>query len=149
MSRNLAKRSGEVVAALEPEAMRAYLLEHPLSRGGRLWCDRVLEGVDRNDRTAMNLFGNAMRWTGATVNIGAIFLERFNARSEEELGRLVESGRRLEQLKGDASLSLEAYRDEAVELLRLVLREHPEWRQEIGKALGLTATESPNGHQTR
>ena len=145
---------GKAVAALEPEAMRAYLLEHPLSRGGRLWCDRIIEGVDKDQRNALRLYAQAMRWVGAETNIAIQFVQALGVRDEDELRSLVESGRKLERLKADAASSLEEYREAGLDLLRLVVRERPTWKEEIlarleavsvAEVIAPTVAESENG----
>lgn len=67
---------------------------------------------------------------------------------ETEAKRLVESGRRLEQMKADG-VALEDLRDDAVEALRMVFQEHPEWRHAVLGRLGSEAVEvngGRNGH---
>jgi hypothetical protein len=44
-------------------------------------------------------------------------------------------------MRQDATAGLEDYRDEALELLSLVLREHPEWRGSVLARLGSGAEE--------
>lgn len=126
---------GQALARLEPDQMKEYLLSQPLSKGGRLWCDRVLEGVDKRDRTCMRLFGEAMKWVGAQVNIGQVFLQQMNVSSEKELATLVDQGRKLERLTNDAGMSDESYRDEALGLLKELLERYPEWREGMIQSL--------------
>ena len=116
--------------------MRSYLLTHPISRGGRLWCDRVIEGVDAGDRTALRLFGEAMRWTGAQINIANVFMERLSVRNESELVTLVESGRRMEQITADADSAWESHMANGIELIKAVLQLHPEKRASVIAELG-------------
>ena len=136
---------GQALAVLEPDGMRDYLLSHPLSRGGRLWCDRVLQGVDRGERSCLRLYAEALKWVGAQTNLVAVFVQALGVRDESELKTLVESGRRLERLADPSAVSLEHYRDEAVELLRMVLMEYPEWRGEVLVRLGDPVGVSENG----
>lgn len=133
--RKARESDGKALASLEPDAMRAYLLEAPISRGGRLWCDRVLEGVDAGERTALRLFGEAMRWCGAQVNIGQLLLQVTGARSESEAVELVEGGRRLRALS--ESVTPEMLESDAVEVLRDAIKASPERRDAIREALGL------------
>lgn len=126
--------------------MRDYLLDHPLSRGGRLWCDRLLQGVDEGRRDCLRLYPEALKWVGAQVNLYAVLLERVGARSEDELKQLVESGRRLESMTQDASTSLSEYKEEALALLLGVLKQKPEWRDGVVARLSSEAVEeSTNG----
>lgn len=67
---------GKELALASPAEMQAYLLSHPLSAGGRLWCDRILAGVDRGERTALRLFGEAMKWTGGTAHVGQVLIQQ-------------------------------------------------------------------------
>jgi hypothetical protein len=99
--------------------MRAYLLSHPLSRGGRLWCDRIIEGVQAGNRTELNLFAQAMKWVGATTNIAAIFIQQLGARDEKELVQLVEAGRRVRESMNDVSQTPDELGRKALELLLL------------------------------
>lgn len=130
------QQEGEAIANLEPDQMREYLLSHPLSEGGRLWCDRVIEGVARGDRTDKRLFAEAMRWTGAQINIANVFLERFNVPNEDALVRMVESGKRFEQIRTDVEDSWEKHLDNGVALLKAVLQRHPERRASVVAELG-------------
>lgn len=128
---------GVSVVALEgPDGMREYLTSAPLSRGGRLWCDRILQGIDRGERTSLRLYAEAMRWVGGQINIAVALVESLGVRDEVELRALVESGKRLEQLRANAACSLDDYRDEAVELLLMVLSQRPEWRLQVLERLG-------------
>ena len=131
-------RAGEDLGVLEPESMRAYLLAHPLSRGGRLWCDRLLEGVDRGERTCLRLFGEAMKWVGAQTNVYAVLVERMGARSEDDLKRLVESGKRVEGL---ADTPVDRMLEDAVEVVRMCLMRMPERRQAVVARLSSGAVE--------
>jgi hypothetical protein len=130
------------VVNLEPEQMRAYLLTHPLSRGGRLWCDRLIEGVDQGRRDCIRLFGEAMKWVGGHQNLMLVLVQQLGVRDQSELEKLVHSGRKLEQLQQDASASHEDFRDEAVELLLMLFRSHPEWRAQAVKRLSSEALEA-------
>lgn len=120
--------------------MRDYLLNAPLSRGGRLWCDRVLEGVDKSDRTCLNLFGQAMRWVGATVNIANIFLERAGVRTMEELTEYLEAGKRFKLSQNNATLTPAEYGIEAMSMLKAVGQAKPElvagWIEELESMRG-------------
>ena len=133
---------GKVLAMLEPDEMREYLLAAPLSKGGRLWCDRILQGVDRGERTCLRLYAEALRWVGGQGNLMLVFMQSFGARSEDELKELVDSGRRFKQLTAPEAQSLEHYRDEATELLRLVLIQRPEWSSQVLGRLGVQMVET-------
>lgn len=74
----------------------------------------------------------------------AVF-QRLGARDEEHLRVLVEAGLKLERIQADASASLADFREEAVELLRLVLVEHPEWRMGVLADLAGPAPVNGNG----
>jgi hypothetical protein len=134
------------MALRDPEAMKSYLLDHPLSRGGRMWCDRVLEGVNNYDRTAIRMYGEAMKWVGAQHNIANIFIGQLGLKDETELTRLVNSGKKFEELQAEG-VNLERYRDDSIQVLKDVLKLHPEWRVQVMKELSSVAAEvGENGH---
>lgn len=125
---------GEALSNLEPDEMRAYLLSHPLSDGGRLWCDRVIEGVARGERTSMRLFSEAMKWTGGQVNIGTLLVQ-LGAKDEHEARYLITEGKRMEELKAAAAEDLGAAFEKALEVCALALRENPNRRNAIMQLL--------------
>lgn len=57
-------------------------------------------------------------------------LGQLGVATEVEAAELVAEGKRLRSLREDG-VALETVRDEAVEALKLVLREHPEWRDSV------------------
>lgn len=75
---------------------------------------------------AVRLYAEMADAVGPAISVNATFIDRLGVRDEGELRGLVESGRRLQSLE-DSGISLEAQRDDAVEVLRLILRDRPEW----------------------
>ena len=142
---------GEAWAALEPDEMRSYLLASPLSRGGRLWCDEVIAGCQSKSialkRACLRLFSDALKWTGGTTNILVVLQERLGVANESELTSLVASGRKMKEITERAGENLSEYRENAVELLMLAYRDHPEWRIEDMKRLssGVRMISETNG----
>jgi hypothetical protein len=141
---------GKKHAVLDPEGMRSYLLEHPLSRGGRMWCDRVIKGAAKGSRTELRLFAEAMKWVGATTNIAAIFVQQLGVRDEKELGQLVEAGKRFRESMNDVSQTPEELGAKALELLLLCCPRSPGLADEAMKRLVLMSTarmlEEPSGN---
>ena len=86
---------------------------------------------------------------GPQSTIMVALLGEIGVKDNDELRELVESGRRMRQLRDDASISHEAMRDNALELLRDLIRLHPEWRDGVLEMLGAvshaTVLESENG----
>jgi len=142
------RQIGQELVKLDPEGMRAYLLEHPLSDGGRLWCDRVIQGVAAGERTSMRLFGDAMRWTGAQVNVFALFTERLGlqVRNEDELVAMVRRGEKMRELEADRPLR--EYFEAGLSLLRQCIAKDPGLQHEAAAALAAmsNAREATNGH---
>jgi hypothetical protein len=131
---------------LAPEAMRSYLLEHPMSRGGRMWCDQVIEGSARGERHCLRLYAEALRWTGGQTNLVVALVQQLGVRDEAELHELIGQGRQLARIRQDATASLEGCREQAIELLSLVLTKRPDWREEVMSRLSpplLTNGDSP------
>jgi hypothetical protein len=62
--------------------------------------------------------------------------------SDEELVRLVESGRQMERMSENVLATLDQLRDEGVEVLLTVIRARPEWRRGIVTRLGGTIEEA-------
>lgn len=137
------------VSLREPSALRDYLLDGPMSQGGRLWCDRVIEGVDAGRRDCLRLYAEAMGWVGAHGTLALVFMNQFGVSNEAELARLVESGRKLERLAGDEDKALEDYRDSALDLLSAVLRRRPEWREMVSERVGSFASVVQEGAEDR
>ena len=116
---SIARRiKGKEHAALEPESMRDYLLTHPLSRGGRLWCDRIIEGVDKNDRTSVVLFAQAMRWVGAEQHIGIQIVQQLGA-------PVAEAREAVARLRESAAKPLAEIAEDAATFLRWLAEKHP------------------------
>ena len=95
-------------------------------------------GLKRGDRTCVRIFAEAHKLVGTQHIQIAIntFLNELGTKTEEEARLLIESGRRMEALKNDASLSLEQYRNDAVDVLKVLLSKRPEWRAEVIRELG-------------
>jgi len=151
--RKARQSDGQAYASLEPEGIREYLLNAPLSRGGRLWCDRILEGVDRGDRTDKRLFAETLRLVGGQVNIVNVLVERLGVGSEGELRRKVELGNAYERLGADRTD--EEYFEAAMDMLAALVRKHPEMRTKAAHRLGaeshavdISADTNGNGAET-
>jgi hypothetical protein len=91
-------------------------------------------------RWAYGLFAKVTKLVQAEPMMLVSVFNRIGVRDEQELQSLIESGRRVMRLERDARAALPEFRDEALELLRLVLQERPEWRAEVVAKLSAGAS---------
>ena len=98
--------------------------------------DRGLEHERPSTRTAMNIMAHAYKVIRQDNIHIALIAQQFGLASADDLARLVASGKRLEQLAANTEQSLETARDDAIDILKVVLREHPEWQGDAAHQLG-------------
>jgi hypothetical protein len=102
--------------------------------------DRGLASDGKGTRAAIN----TMAWAYGIMKRDdvkvALIVQQFGLQSMDDLTRIVASGKRLEQLASSTAQSFETARDDALDILRLALREHPEWRGLVAHELGFAST---------
>ena len=87
--------------------------------------------VSRELTSALGLLGKATGeiQTGVKINVLNAVYQRLGVKDEAELMSLIESGRKLIRLQENEDTSFEEYRDDAVEVLKMLFGEHPEWHR--------------------
>lgn len=76
-------RDGDVA-----EQIRAYLAPHHV-----LFCDRVLSGLKRGDRTALNLYPRLVRAIGADSDLTAVLIAQLGVQSLDAARRIMDLAR--------------------------------------------------------
>jgi hypothetical protein len=128
-----------VLEAIPPETLSAEIHKPERMAAYFSAIDRGLAKECPSTRTAMNIMAHAYGMLKNTdVNI-ALIIQQHGIASADDLARVISSGKRLEQLAANTAQSLETARDDALDILKLALREHPEWRGAIAHELGLTS----------
>ena len=100
---------------------------------------KLSEAIDRGEPWVLRAFLEAVGAVGTQhvqIAISTFLFEQLGASSADEARELIEAGRKMEALKSDASTSLEQYRNDAVDVLKVLLGKRPEWRAEVIKELG-------------
>lgn len=142
------QREGENLAHLDPRGMEAYLLD--ISDGGRVWCDRVVQGCRDGERHCLRLFAEAVKWVGIQHSVALVLVQKLGVRDEVELHELVTSGKRLAQLAETPPATM---LHDAEQVMRMVIQKDPACRTDARRIChtllqvldGLSSAEEVNG----
>ena len=135
------------IAHLLPDAIKPYYLEkyqdkfenavEKLLDGAPAHCAECGKSCGHYDRPPSHQIARAYLEMAGCLNVAPkieILYASLGVRDETELRRRME-------LSKPGALTHEQYRDEAVELLKMLLQEHPEWRSKVMEKLGSVAVE--------
>lgn len=129
-------RDIEVLEGIPREALHAEIYKRERMASFFRAIDRGLAKDSPSTRTAMNIMAHAYDIMKSNDVQVALIVQQFGLASADDLARVVASGKRLEQLAVNTAQSMETARDDAMDILKLALREHPEWRGAIAHELG-------------
>lgn len=139
LQRQVRSEGNKAVFALERYA--PYVVKQAFVQGNYdVALAALAESIRLREPWALRAWLEAAGVVGAMSQVVVQVHQSLGVRDERELAELVESGRRMEQLKADASTSLEEYANEAAEMLLQVFRERPELRE--GVMMKLNGTQS-------
>lgn len=100
------------------------------------WLARALQ-AEKPSRTALNIWHKLITAAGLERNVTNNVILQLGVKDESEARRLIELGRRTENLRNDASMTLEQYHDEALDIAEICWKQEPSLKEKAKARLGI------------